>query len=175
VESTHRLTPIRDGQQCLELHGSFPPHWPGHLTAGLAGKKISILSGNARKKQFEWNASFTLDFSRFLGLPDKVNYVELAQTEPAGLPDEAIRLDDFVLRRLASGDVEVTITGPDQIGFLARFLRKVTFLSLFPKEFDIDTIGGAIRDRFVFGGIGSLKPTAAVEEILNKTLKGLVE
>lgn len=175
MESSFQLKP-RDGSlRELALTGSFPPRWPGNLTAALAAQNINIVSAHAVKKRFEWDATFVLDLSQFSGDIDSVNFTELAYTEPDDLPDGAVQLTRYALQRLPTGDLEVSISGPDQIGFLARLLRRMTVLTLFPREFDIDTVSGRIKDRIVLGGIGNLMPTPAVMNSLENALQGMTQ
>jgi hypothetical protein len=175
VESMFTLIPQREHRQLLALKGSFPPQWPGNLAAGLATLHIGIVSGTARKQGFSWDALLTLDFSRHPGVADPIDFIALAKSDVANLPEDPIRLASYTLRRLPSDELEVTVTGPDQQAFLARLLRMASLMALFPREFDLDTIGGKIKDRFVFGGVGNLPPTPTVMSVLDTTLRGFTE
>jgi hypothetical protein len=175
LESMFTLIPQREHRQLLALKGSFPPQWPGNLAAGLATLHIGIVSGTARKQGFSWDALFTLDFSRHPGLAEPVDFVALAKTDVMNLPEEPIHLSGYTLRRLPSDELEVTVTGLDQEAFLARLLHMASLMTLFPREFDLDTIGGKIKDRFVFGGAGNMPPTPTVMSTLDTTLRGFTE
>ncbi len=169
------LIPQREHRQLLALKGSFPPEWPGNLAAALATLRIGIVSGTARKQGFSWDALFTLDFSRHPGVAEPIDFVALAKSDIVSLPEDPIRLSSHTVRRLPSDELEVTVTGPDQQAFLARLLRMASLMTLFPREFDLDTIGGKIKDRFIFGGAGNMPPTATVMSILDTTLRGFTD
>ncbi|MCE9530214.1 MAG: hypothetical protein K8T89_03625 [Planctomycetes bacterium] len=174
MKSQHELITQTDGRYELTLKGSFPFQWPGNLASALAALRINVISGVARKENLTWQATFKLDCKRYLGTPDRIDFTELAKKEPDHLPEEAIRLSAFTLQHLPSGELEAIVCGPDQIGFLARFLRRISILGLFPRSFELDTVREQVRDRFVLGCIGTLMPPPSLVAVLNSTLQTLV-
>ena len=94
---------------------------------------------------------------------------------PAGLSDASIRLRRYTLTVLPGGHLEAMLFADDEAAFLARLLRQVSLLSLFPTEFEINTRQGRIEDRFVFCAIGGRAPgrpvAAALDQMFARTIQ----
>lgn len=158
------------------MQGLFPhPHWIAFLFSGLAESQISVVSGRAlRDDNHSWDARLPLDFSRARATPEALDYVALAQRKPATADMVVPRLSRFEVLRLRDGALQMILEGPDQIGFLGRLLSRVSLLTLFPIDIEINTDAGTIRDRIVMRGIGGSAPVATTEEALATLLRGLV-
>jgi hypothetical protein len=97
--------------------------------------------------------------------PESLDYVTLAKTNSTPLI-AAVKLSRYTCSRLPSGALEARVSGPDQSGFLARLLCRFVLLGLFLTEFDIDTQGDQIDDRFVLVCAGGVSPSPAVQQSL---------
>ena len=163
------------GHPQVRLQGSFPhPHWVAFLFSGLSNLKVSVIAGMAtRGANQEWDARFDLDFTRSEANPESLDYLALAQQQTS-LAFQPPQISRFQISRRFDQALEVVLQAPDQIGFLGRMLVKMSMMTLFPTEMQIDTINGQINDRIVFRSIGMMPPTSTVEESLEAMLRGLM-
>lgn len=170
-----RLLP--GGGHHLAIQGQFThPHWFVFLFQGLAERQVSVESGWARSgKTNQWDSELVLDFRRSAATPETLNYVELAlQKRPAPEQVELPRLSRFSVARTADESLELRVEGPDQVGFLARLLRRVSGMMLLPTEIEIATLSGRIQDRFVLRGPTGGPPDEGDRQALEVLLKSLV-
>ena len=164
------LAPKREGRYEVSLEGRFQPGWLGEFSAALAGHRLSILSGNARRiSPSVWRASFELDASAAGTAPELIDFMALAAARseaPRVIPTlEAARVTD-------EGDtLLVEVHGVDQLGFLAGLLKRFAFYSLFPVELEVETAGGRIADRIRLKGMGGTRPSSQATEALRKGLE----
>lgn len=165
------ILPGRNGLQELSMQGLFPhPHWMVFLLAGLSEKHISVVEGRATQQiTYIWDAHFQLDFRRSGLTPETIDYLALSSTRTTSATTPQI--STFELRRRPDRALEITVQGPDQLGFLGKLLGEVSLLALYPTELEIHTVGGHIKDRLVFRGIGGAAPSENIETSL-KTLLG---
>jgi hypothetical protein len=173
---TSSITSAPGGLHELRLQGLFThPLWVSFLFTGLFESQVSVVSGRAlRDDSHCWDARLLLDFGRSTSTPDGLDYVALAQRKPAAADMAAPRLSRFETLRLLNGSLQMVLEGPDQIGFLGRLLSRVSLLTLFPTEIEINTVAGAIHDRIVMRGIGNSAPPPTAEESLKTLLSGFV-
>lgn len=154
----------------VEIAGQLPVFWTGNLVSALSARNIDVVSGRGVGEKRNWTTSLVIDARRAMVPPDKLDLVALANTDAVPTGGTDLKLTRFSLTPLADGRLEVRVFAPDQPGFLSRMLRTMALVSLFPREFDIDTPGGQIKDRFVVTGAGGVvNPTAvkAFEKMLN--------
>ncbi len=84
------------------------------------------------------------------------------------------KLSRFELSRRSDQQLELKLEGPDQIGFLASILGRVSVLALFPSSLEINTMRGQIRDAIVLRGIGERGPSEAAYQSLERMLRSFV-
>lgn len=171
------LTPSTDGLHDLRMHGAFAhPHWVAFLFSGLAAQGISVVSGRAMQTPAgNWNAEFRLDFRRSHAIVQTIDFRALCEkTHFPGTRTELKLLSAHVVRR-TDDNLEIRISGPDQVGFLSALISKVSLLGLFPIELEIMTVSARVQDRLVFAGIGGSAPGAGVQSSLQAMLSGLVQ
>jgi len=174
LESTISSTP--EGLYRLSLHGRLHrPHWVAQLFSALAQLRISIISGEAsQEKGGEWTSSFLLDFADSSADPHHLNYTAFTEQPATGERHAAPRLSRFEITRRPDQLIELRLEGPDQIGFLASVLARVSGLALFPSKLEIDTMAGKIKDSIVLRGIGDRGPSEAAYQSLDRMLKSFV-
>lgn len=171
MDATATVRPEGRTTYAVEITGQLPVFWAGNLLAALAARNIDVVSGRGVGEKRNWTAALVLDARRAAVAPDKLDLIALANTDAAPTGGTDLKLTRFALTLLADGRLEVRVFAPDQSGFLSRFLRAMALVSLFPREFDIDTPGGQIKDRFVVSGAGGMvSPTAlkAFEKMLTE-------
>jgi hypothetical protein len=170
------ITRTMSGSYELHLKGRFShPHWVAFLFSGLAEAQVSVISGRASQSGIqEWDARINLDFRRCTLAPGTFDYVALAQRKPAAMDMSVPRLTSYEIMRRRDQELEVRLEGPDQIGFLGRFLGRMALLMLFPSDIEINTVAGVIRDRVVFRGVGGAVPTPEAQQSLDTLLRGMV-
>jgi hypothetical protein len=169
------LRQMPDGLQELHLQGRFyHPHWLAFLLSGLAQFKISLVSGTAQLTEapLEWDALLRLDFQHSATSPEQIDYGLLAE-KPAVCEASPMQLSTFQITRRPDKALEVRLQGPDQLGFVGRFLTKVSLLGLYPSEVKIDTVAGRISDRIVLNGIAGSPPAETAQAALDTMLRGL--
>ena len=175
LEST--ITATVDGTYELSLHGRIHrPHWVVQLFAALSQQHVSIISGQAsQEKPGEWTSRFTLDFSNTSASPKNLDYVAFTeQTLNLGGKAGTPRLTRYELSRRPDKLIEIKLEGPDQVGFLAGMLSRVSLLALFPSFLEIDTLGGQIKDVIVLRGISDKGPGESAYLHLERMLKGFL-
>lgn len=174
LEST--ISSTAEGKYELKLHGRLHrPHWVAQLFSALAGLRVSIISGEAsQEKGGEWTSSFLLDFSSSSADPHHLNYTAFTEQAASGDRPAPPRLSRFELSRRPDQLIELRLEGPDQMGFLASVLARVSGLALFPSKLEIDTMAGKIKDCVVLRGIGDRGPSEAAYQSLDRMLKSFV-
>lgn len=170
------LTSTGEGFYELSLHGRLHrPHWVAQLFAALSQLHISIISGEATQiKGGEWTAKFLLDFSNSTADPKQLDYSAFAEQSPTGERTTTPKLSRFEIVRRPDQLIEVRLEGPDQIGFLAAILGKVSVLALFPAMLEIDTVAGQIKDCIVLRGIADRGPSEAAFQTLDRLLRSFI-
>ncbi len=170
------ISSTADGLYELSLNGRLHrPHWVVHLFAALSQQHISIISGHAsQEKKGEWKSRFVLDFSNSTADPKHLDYSAFAEQTPTGERPGSPKLSRFGLERRPDQQLELILEGPDQIGFLASILSKVSVLALFPSSLEINTMAGKIKDSIVLRGIGDRGPSDAAYQALERILKSCV-
>jgi hypothetical protein len=160
----------------LSLHGRLHrPHWVAQLFAALSQLHISIVSGQATQvKGGEWKSKFLLDFSSSSADPQRLDYSGFAEQSPSGDRSVTPKLSRFEIVRRPDQLIELRLEGPDQIGFLAAILGKVSVLALFPAMLEIDTIAGQIKDCVVLRGIADRGPSEAAYQSLERMLRSFM-
>lgn len=171
MDLSARIVCERDRCYRLQLQGRLTPLWPSQLTTALASHRIGILSGRAKGTGLNWNAEFLLDFTASTADPESLDYATLAKTETPAELGGTVRLSRYTCSQLPDGRLEARVFGPDQSGFLARLLCRMVLLGLFPTEFDINTQGDQIDDRFVLVCTGGASASAAVHKSLDNLLR----
>lgn len=165
------LTSAPGNMHELHLRGRISnPHWLVFLLSGLAESGISLVSGRAQQTALDWNARLLLDFSGARVSPQSLDYAMLAEHRPVSAATLAPQLTQFDIARRPDGSLEVRVQGPDQIGFLGRFLGRLSLVMLFPVEIEIRTVMGQIHDRVVLRGIGGTAPDEAASGALKTFL-----
>ena len=165
---------LPNGLHELQMQGRFyHPHWLAFLLSGLSQFKISVVSGTAMlQEDQDWNALLQLDFQQSRALPDQLDYGSLAEKQ-AAVDASPLQLSTFQVMRRLDKSLEVYLQGPDQLGFLGRFLTKVSLLGLYPSEVKIATNAGRMSDRIVLTGIAGSSPGEASQRSLDTMLRGL--
>lgn len=169
VDATALVRPDGRTTYAAELAARLPVFWAGNLAAALAARNIAVVSGRGTSENRKWAATLMLDARRAATAPDKLDLIALANTESPPADGPPLALTRFTCNTLTDGRLEVCVTAPDQPAFLSRLLRSMALVSLFLREFEIDTPNGTIRDRFVLSGVGgavSPSPQLAFEKIL---------
>jgi len=166
-----------DGYHELSLHGRLHrPHWVAHLFAALSQLHVSIVSGEATQfKGGEWTSKFVLNFTSSSADPNRLDYSALAEQTPSGERSTTPKLSRFEILRTPDQLIEVQLEGPDQIGFLAAILARVSGLALFPSRLEIDTVAGRIKDCIVLRGIADRGPSEAAFQSLERMLRSFVK
>ncbi|MDR3418723.1 MAG: hypothetical protein P4L83_21325 [Nevskia sp.] len=152
----------------LHLQGrSSNPYWIASLFSGLSELGVSIVSGTAvQNAQSGWNARIALNFRGAQARPDGIDYAALVKRRFDAGTLEPPQLSDFAVAVAEDRSLEITVSAPDQVGFVGRLLLKIASLALFPVELDITTVAGLIRDRIVLRGIGRAAPGEEVRKSL---------
>jgi len=184
------ITARSDGCHDLTLHGQIHrPHWVAQLFATLLEYQVSVISAHATQlKQGEWKSRFVLDFSKSSAHPGHLDYSALCEknsniersvtlslrkfggTSEMKLP----KLSRFEIQRRPDQLIELKLEGPEQAGFLASILVKVSGLALFPAALDVITLKGEIRETIVLRGIGEKGPSDAVYQSLERMLRSFI-
>ena len=154
MDATAHVRPDGRTHYVAEISGRLPVFWAGNLLAALAARNIDVVSGRGSGENRRWSATLVLDARRAATPPDQLDLIELASTDAAPAPNNGVRLSRFELKPLADGRLDVRVFAPDQSGFLSRLLRSMALVGAYLREFEIDTPGGHIQDRFVLGGPG---------------------
>lgn len=173
TDPTAQLKPDRGRRYRLEIQGRLPLFWAANLAAGLATRGISIVSGRAVRQHLDWTAAFVIDATHATTDLDRLDCVRLAQTDCVVTGTAEVQLTRFTCTRLDAG-LEVRLYGPDQGGFLAKMLRKMALLTLFPVQFEIATPAGRIEDVFMLSGVGGSAPTENARAAFEKMLTACV-
>jgi len=170
------ISSTSEGLHELSMHGRLHrPHWVAQLFASLSQLHVSIISGRATQiKGGEWESKFLLNFSNSSADPKHLDYSALAEQSPSGERGAAPKLSHFEIVRRSDQLVELRLEGPDQIGFLASILARVSGLALFPAELEIDTVAGRIRDCIVLRGIADRGPSEAAFQSLDRMLRSFM-
>lgn len=178
MDATATVRPEGRTTYRVEIAGQLPVFWTGNLLSALAARNIDVVSGRGVGEKRNWTTALVIDARRATITPDKLDLVALAFTDAVPTSGTDLKLTRFALAPLADGRLEVRVFAPDQPAFLSRLVRTMALVSLFPREFDIDTPGGQIKDLFVVAGAGgTASPTAvkAFERMLTEYTLGGVE
>jgi hypothetical protein len=171
-----KITSTADGYHQLTLCGRLHrPHWVAQLFAALSQLHVSIISGYATQiKGGEWTSKFLLSFDGASANPTQLDYNALAEQPLPAERATTPKLTRFNLLRRADQLIELRVEGPDQLGFLAAILGRVSGLALFPSELEIDTVAGSINDVIVLRGIADRGPSEAAYQSLDRMLKSFI-
>lgn len=164
-----------DGTYELSLQGRIHrPHWILQLFAALSQQQVSIISGVAtQEKRGEWKSKFILDFSNSSANPQGLDYAAFTELSSAGERSSiAPKITRFTLARRSDNQLDLKLEGPDQIGFLASILGRVSVFALFPSSLEINTVKGQISDAIILRGIGERGPSDAAYQSLERMLRG---
>jgi hypothetical protein len=173
---TSTVTPSGKNSYELNLQGrTHSPLWVVHLFASLSQEQISIISGQAEQiNPGEWGSSFVLDFSRSKADPMHVDYAAFSTQNTKLDRSVTPKISRYKLTRRPDQLVDLHLEGPDQIGFLASALGRISGLALFPSLLEIRTVAGQIKDYFVLRGIGNRPPSEEAYKALGTMLRGFV-
>ncbi|HEX8552903.1 MAG TPA: hypothetical protein VF681_15270 [Abditibacteriaceae bacterium] len=167
------ISPATGNLYELQLNGRIShPHWLVFLLAGLAQSQVSVVSGRAQQTGLDWTARLMVDFRGASARPDSLDYAVMAERKPASPVMTAPKLTSYNLARRADGSLQLHVQGPDQLGFLGRFLGRLALVMLFPVEIEINTVMGQIHDRVVLRGIGGTAPDESARAALETLLRG---
>jgi hypothetical protein len=170
------IVPTRDGLFELSLHGRLHrPHWVVQLLAALSQLRISIRSGRAAQDHAgEWTSKFLLDFSHSTADPQKLDYAAFAEQTAAVDRNLTPQVTRFELTRRADQFLQLKVEAPEQLGFLATLLSRVSIFALFPLALEMDASSGHIRDSIVLRGIGDRGPSETAFQTLDRMLRSFV-
>jgi hypothetical protein len=160
----------------LELFGFLSPGWSGRLAAGLAGHRIGIVRGTAEKiNASSWRSHFELKTAPFVGNPQGIDFLKLANSEPDHEPS-GIELLAIDVEPAAGdgGSLFIEVKGVDRLGFLGDLLDYFSMRCLFPVKMSIDTLGDTAIDRFWLRGVGGSVPSDAIADYIIQSLKQLL-
>lgn len=176
MSTTANIIRLPSGHYELSLDGRLThPHWVAFLFTGLAKSNVSVVAGQAKQQDIQqWSARFNLDFSKSRMMPESIDYVGLSQHKSGAIDMQNPVLTKYEILRRADQSLEVRLEGPDQLGFLSRLLGRFSLLMLFPTEIEIRTVGGQVRDRLVFRGMGGTPPDETARVSLDTMLRGFV-
>jgi hypothetical protein len=173
---TSSITKTAEGLYELSMSGRLHrPHWVVQLFAALSQLHVSICSGYATQDDAGgWQSKFVLDFSNSSANPQELDYATFTEQTATGDRSGTPKLSRFELKRRADQFLVLKVEGPDQIGFLAAILNRVSILSLFPSSLEIDTYKGEIRDAIVLRGISGRGPSDAAYQTLERMLRAFI-
>ncbi len=172
-QPTAWLSAAGSGPRQLHLEGQLALGWMGRLAAGLAARRVSVVSARARQSApRQWEAVFEIEpLDPGLDL-DGLDYLGLVALAPARPPAAVPRLRAY--RLTLEGDaLRVELQAPDQLGFLDGILRAFARCGLFPCEMSVETRGGEALDAFALRGIGGGTPPRAIRDALEARLARL--
>jgi hypothetical protein len=176
ISCTLTPRPLHPNEYLLELGGFLSPGWSGRLTAGLAEKRIAILTGDAEKvSSYAWQSTLLLKAAPSVD-PDSIDFVALASTEVtrhgSGAP---LVLRDFNMDYGRHQDsLYLEIRGVDRLGFLGDLLDFFSMRCLFPVKMKVETQGDSAVDRFWLRGMGGSTPSDAIATALKESLARLI-
>jgi hypothetical protein len=161
----------------VRLWGRLSPFWADNFTLGLSGLSLNISHGFARQDGSGlWGAEFLIAPTSGAPDPMAVDYLMLAETEPAEKYAGPVVLDDYVLTAPPDGGaaLRLEVRAADRIGFLGSLLRCLSHVSLFPQEMAIGTSEGQIVDRFELKAAGNVTPSEEARRALGRMLDGML-
>jgi UTP:GlnB (protein PII) uridylyltransferase len=170
------ITATRGGLYELRLEGNtHRPHWVVQLFHALSLLQVSIVSGNATQVNLgQWESSFMLDFAKSTADPLGLDYAAFSEQNAVVNRSIKPKLNRFKLERRPDQHLDLRLEGPDQIGFLASMLARISSLALFPSFLEIRTVAGQIKDYFILTGIGDKPPTETAHQSLNTVLRSFI-
>jgi hypothetical protein len=170
------VSAIREGIYELNIEGRVDrPHWFVQLFHALSQRQVSVISGNATQvKLGEWKAKFTLDFSKSTADPVRLDYAAFSEQNEVLSRSITPKLTRFKLERRPDNYLDLRLEGPDQIGFLASILGKVSGLALFPSTLEVRTVAGQIKDYLILAGIADRPPSDSAYQALGNVLRSFV-
>jgi hypothetical protein len=167
------ISPATGNLYELHLHGRIShPHWLVFLLAGLAQSQVSVVAGRAQQTGLDWDARLMVDFRGTSAEPDSLDYALMAESKPPSSITTAPKISRYNLARRPDGSLQLHVQGPDQLGFLGRFLGRLALVMLFPVEIEINTMLGQINDSVVLRGIGGTAPDESARAALETLLRG---
>jgi hypothetical protein len=170
------VSATREGIYELSLEGRVDrPHWVVQLFHALSMRQVSIISGNATQVKLGiWESKFLLDFSKSSADPLRLDYPAFAEQNVSMNQSITPKLSRFKLERRPDQYLDLRLEGPDQIGFLASVLGKVSAMALFPSSLEIRTVAGQIKDYLILSGIADRPPTESAYQALGTMLRRFV-
>jgi len=163
-----RRTSLSSDRHLVNVYGRLTSGWAGRFSGGLAECGLNIETAFAsRNARGFWTAGFEVRGTPSGRDPAQVDFVDLltAREQPSAL--KPIRLHRYSINRLV-GDTRIIleVEAPDQIGFLAQLLSRLTFFSLFPVEMRIETTRGLVRDVLHLSSVaGSAPPDLSIDAL----------
>jgi hypothetical protein len=176
-EQAFHYDALPSGRYRLAFHGYLPLGWVGSLTQGLYDRKISIISGSAKRANMsQWNGEFIvgpLQSAAVTGI-DFARLVRDNTTGSAQTPD--LSINAFSVRPCfkANGSIYVEMEGHDQIGLLAGIMKKFSSCGLFPWDFSVSTEDSRIYDKFHLMGPGGLIVRKEIVRLLEVKLNEMI-
>jgi hypothetical protein len=156
-------------EMTLTLWGELGLGWLGRLANALSRRGIGIQSVDAiRRSDGSWFGSMQLGVSHATIAPSELDYYALCSEGPEDRGGSAreLRLERFQIERTAAGALELRLSGPDEVGFLATVLDRCEFLGLFPERLKVTTQQGLINDVLWLRGVANNAPSAEAERAL---------
>jgi UTP:GlnB (protein PII) uridylyltransferase len=165
-----QVEPTARGQR-VSCAGFLAPNWLASLCAGLAERRASIVSVDARLTDTKWAATLELDAHKDFDLDDS-DFAKLLE-RPADFATDLPIIQSFELKDSAEsgGSLQIDIQALDSVGLLARLLSTFAMLSLFPVAIRAATTGERVRDTFWVTGIGGRPPTEPSRALLARKLQ----
>ena len=165
------------GRYRLDFHGYLPLGWVGSLTQGLYDRKISIISGSAKRANMsQWNGEFIVEPLHSSAVTG-IDFAKLVRDNATG----SVRTQDLSINAYsvkpcfkANGSIYIEMEGHDQIGFLAGIMKKFSSCGLFPWDFSVSTEDGRICDKFHLMGPGGLIVKKEIVRLLEVKLNELI-
>lgn len=160
----------------LAIDGAMPPGWAGRVAAGLAARRVNVVRGHARRiGPVHWIGELEVEALDAAVDAAGIDLLALAAREPAaGAPASHLHLDGYRIEP-AGDDLRVHVRARDQVGFLERLLGVFAMFVLFPREMEIETVAGEVRDTFTLRAMGDRPAPPALVRSLEAMLARLAE
>jgi hypothetical protein len=171
-----RRVALSSDRYLLNVAGRLASGWAGRFAGRLAERGINIEKATAsRDARGFWTAGFEVTRTADGMDPEEVDFSDLLTAEPLAADVEPPRVYGYSLRRLlGEARLVLELEAPDQIGFLSRLLRRLSFFPLFPVEMKIETAGGIVRDTVHLTSVGGSAPSANAVAALCRDLDALL-
>ncbi len=164
--------PEGDGWR-LRIWGSLDPDWAGNLSLQCYAARLDIVDGEAcRVRERLWAGSFRLVAEGGAAPPDGFDFLQMARRRPSLPLLQAPEIASLAIERDPGEPVaRVSITGRDQLGFLAHVLGAIAASGLEPQHLVLrTTTDGMAADRFIVAGEGETPATDAALADLRRRL-----